>query len=90
MCRDSSHLVARLIASRLRTGTSRCAAPVEMTCAGIPSTILIAAGCSYLNVETASSFWVMNSSRAGVPSCVRPIARVMAGMICSGSLTRSP
>ncbi len=45
---------------------------------------------AHLNIENWISFSVMNSSSAGVPSCVFRTARLMAGMISAGSLTRSP
>ncbi len=44
----------------------------------------------YLNMEKSISFWVMNSSRAGVPAWVCSMPRLMAGMISEASVTRSP
>jgi hypothetical protein len=45
---------------------------------------------SHGNIEKSTAFSVMNSSSAGVPSRVLSIARLMAGAIAPGSVTRSP
>ena len=45
---------------------------------------------TYEKTENVISLAVRNSSRAGVPSSVLAIARLMAGTISPGSLTRSP
>ena len=45
---------------------------------------------SYLNLETATSLAVMNSSSAGSPRSVAAIPRRIAGMISAGSVIRSP
>src|SRR5579864_530305 len=44
----------------------------------------------YLKIENSISLAVMNSSSAGVPCRVLPTARLIAGMIAPGSVTRSP
>ena len=44
----------------------------------------------YEYIEKSTAFSVMNSRSAGLPSCVCLIARLMAGMISPGSVTRSP
>src|SRR5439155_18683343 len=41
-------------------------------------------------IEKSTAFSVMNSSSAGVPSRVFAIARLMAGTMAPGSVTRSP
>src|SRR5215510_12445771 len=41
-------------------------------------------------IEKSSAFSVMNSRSAGTPSCVFTMARLMAGTISEGSVTRSP
>ena len=41
-------------------------------------------------IEKSVAFSVMNSSRAGVPSRVLAMARLMAGTMSSGAVTRSP
>src|SRR5262245_11074639 len=43
-----------------------------------------------LKIEKSTAFSVMNSSNAGVPSRVLAMARLMAGTIAPGSVTRSP
>ncbi len=45
---------------------------------------------SYLNLETATSLEVMNSSSAGWPCSVAAMPRLIAGTISAGSVTRSP
>ncbi len=50
----------------------------------------LAGGHRYLNLETSTSLLVMNSSSAGVPRRVCSMPRLIAGMISSGSVTRSP
>ncbi len=45
---------------------------------------------AYEYIEKSTAFSVMNSRSAGVPSCVCLIARLMAGTISAGSVTRSP
>ncbi len=47
-------------------------------------------GFCYLNLETATSFEVMNSSSAGSPRSVAAMPRLIAGMISAGSVMRSP
>ncbi len=42
------------------------------------------------NMEKSTAFSVMNSRRQGTPSCVFTMARLMAGTISPGSVTRSP
>jgi hypothetical protein len=45
---------------------------------------------SYLNLETATSLEVMNSSSAGSPRSVAAMPRRIAGTISAGSVMRSP
>ena len=45
---------------------------------------------SYLNLETATSLEVMNSSSAGSPRSVAAMPRRIAGTISAGSVIRSP
>ncbi len=68
--------VLEVLALEWETGCEPTAACLKVGCHSFTANPF-----SSLNVEIASSFWVMNSSRAGVPACVCPIARVRAGMI---------
>ena len=45
---------------------------------------------AYLKLEISVSLQVMNSSKAGTPASVCSIPRLIAGMISSGSVIRSP
>ena len=42
------------------------------------------------NFDTSTSFVVMNSSSAGLPSCVASMPRLIAGTMSAGFSTRSP
>ena len=69
---------------------SRAATVVSLV--GVRMVVMVTSSSTtdYLGTEIETSFEVMNSSRTGTPFLVCSMPRLMAGMISSVLVTRSP